>query len=155
MEQLSVTCGLIAQINQIPRGFEFRHPVLYRPLVEFMVSLPQNLKFTPDMDRIQQREALNGILPDKIRLRRRKTIYDQPAYEGLCQSKDFTSVLTDDPIIIKRGIVDPEKWRGAVSQARLGRTHFLPQFEAAASLEIWLSQIEAVQNGGPHQLLEK
>ena len=155
MEQLSVICGQIAQINQIPRGFEFRHPVLYRPLVEFMMSLPQNLKFTPDMDRILQREALNGILPDEIRLRRRKTIYDQPAYEGLRQGKDFTSVLTDDPVIVKRGIVDPEKWREAVSQARLGRTHFLPQFEAAASLEIWLSQIEAIQNGDPHHLLEK
>lgn len=155
MEQLTVICGQITQINQIPRNFEFRHPVLFRPLVEFMMSLPQDLKFTPGTDRILQRMALNGILPDEIRLRRHKTIYDQPAYEGLRQGKDFTFALTDDPVIVKRGIADPEKWREAVSQARLGRTYFLPQFEAAASLEIWLGQIEAIRNGDPHRLLEK
>ncbi len=147
MEQLYVICGQTAQINQIPRNFEFRHPVLYRPLVNFMASLPQDLKFTPGMDRILQREAMRSILPDPIRLRRDKTIYDQPAYEGLRQGKAFTSLLMDNPVIAQRGIVDPAKWKEAVSQARLGRTHFLPQFEAAASLEIWLRQIEAVKNG--------
>ncbi len=147
MEQLSVICQQIAHINQIPQSFEFRHPILYRPFVAFMMSLPQELKFTPDTDRALQRRALNGILPEEIRLRRLKTIYDQPTYEGLRQGTDFVSRLTDEPLVAKRGIVDPAKWREAVSQARLGRTHFLPQFEAVASLEIWLRQIESMRDG--------
>lgn len=142
LEQLAVLCGHISAINQIPRAFEFRHPLLYRPLVEFMMSSSPDMRQRPDEDRVLQRRALSGILPDEIRLRKTKTIYDQPCYEGLRQGAQFVRLLTDNPRIAERGIVDYEPWIEAVKQARLGRTHFLPQFEAAATLEIWLRSLE-------------
>ncbi|MEN6464615.1 MAG: asparagine synthase-related protein [Syntrophaceae bacterium] len=148
MENLSTVCGQIANLNQIPRTFDFRHPLLYRPLVEFMFCLPWEWKFNPETDRLLQREALRGILPEPLRLRKAKTIYDQPCYEGLRRGKAWSALLTDDPLVARRGIVDRARWIEAVGQARLGRAHFLPQFEAVASLEIWLRQLENVKSGG-------
>jgi asparagine synthase (glutamine-hydrolysing) len=147
MEKLSTVCGQIANLNQIPRTFDFRHPLLYRPLVEFMFSLPWQWKFNPETDRLLQREALRGILPEPLRLRKAKTIYDQPCYEGLRRGKVWSALLTDDPLVARRGIVDRTRWIEAVGQARLGRAHFLPQFEAIASLEIWLRQLEDLKSG--------
>ncbi len=147
LERLSAVCGQAARVNQIPRSFEFRHPLLSRPLVEFMFSLPWEEKFDPMTDRRLQRGALAGILPDAVRLRRTKTIYDQPCYEGLRQGRSFVGLLTEDPLVARRGIVDPELWGEAVAQARMGRTHSLPQFEAVASLEVWLRQLEDLEAG--------
>jgi asparagine synthase (glutamine-hydrolysing) len=149
MERLSTLCGRIANLNQMPQTFEFRHPLLYRPLIEFMLSLPAHQKFDPEMDRSLQRRALKAILPEPLRLRRDKTIFDQPCYEGLRTGKVWSRLLTDSPRVVDRGIVDPVLWTQAVEQAKLGHTHFLPQFEAVATLEIWLRQFENLKAGAP------
>ncbi len=147
IERLSALCAQTAYLNQIPRSFEFRHPLLYQPLAEFMLSLPSEEKFDPAIDRPLQRAALAGVLPDEVRLRRTKTIYDQPCYEGLRQGRSFVRLLTEDPLVAKRGIVDRDLWTEAVAQARMGLAHSLPQFEAVASLEIWLRQLEDLEAG--------
>jgi hypothetical protein len=114
-----------------------------------MLSLPPGEKYDPAGDRPLQRRALAGILPDPVRLRRTKTIYDQPCYEGLRQGRSFVGLLTEDPCVAKRGIVDRGLWTEAVSRARMGLAHSLPQFEAVAALEIWLRQIEDIGSGRP------
>ena len=82
-ENLASLCGSIASLNQIPTNFEYRHPLLYRPLVEFMYAIPWEQKLRPGTDRYLQRQALRGILPEEIRLRQDKTTLDQPTSEGL------------------------------------------------------------------------
>jgi asparagine synthase (glutamine-hydrolysing) len=135
-------CGRIANLNQSPEKFEFRHPLLHRPLVEFMFALPSNQKLSPGGDRFLQRRALKSILPESLRQRRDKMNFDQPFYEGLRESKSWTRLLTVDSQLVQRGIVDAPRWAEAVAQAKLGRTHSLAQFQAAATLEIWLRQAE-------------
>jgi asparagine synthetase B (glutamine-hydrolysing) len=142
IDTLSKMCGRIANLNQMPETFEFRHPLLHRPLVEFMLALPSNQKFNPDMNRFLQRRALKAILPEALRLRYDKTTFDQPFYEGLRKSKLWSTLLTVSPRVADMGIVDRTKWREAVAQARLGRTHSLAQFQAIATLEIWLRAME-------------
>jgi hypothetical protein len=142
MEMLSKLIGHITQLNQIPQKFEYRHPLLYRPLVEFMFNLPWNQKFHPDSDRYLQRRSLAGILPEPVRLKRGKIVNDQIYYEGLRQGRQWCELLTDNPRVAALGIVDRDRWIEAVGRARMGLTHFLPQFEAVAMLEIWLRQRE-------------
>lgn len=146
MEMLSMLMGHITQLNQIPLAFEYRHPLLYRPLVEFMFNLPWNQKFHPDSDRFLQRRAMVGILPEPVRLKRGKIVNDQIYFEGLRQGRDWCELLTDNPRVAARGIVDRGRWIEAVGRARMGLTHFLPQFEAVAMLEIWLRQRETIKN---------
>ena len=142
-------CGRAANLNQVPQHFEFRHPLLYRPLVEFMLALPPDQKFDPRGDRFLQRRALEGILPEPLRQRREKTIFDQPFYEGLRNGKAWISALTSAPRVVERGIVDREQWPEAVARARLGHTHSLAQFQAIATLEIWLQQLEGPTSSAP------
>jgi asparagine synthase (glutamine-hydrolysing) len=147
IDTMSKMCGRIANLNQMPETFEFRHPLLNRPLVEFMLSLPSNQKFNPEMNRFLQRRAVRPILPEALRLRNDKTTFDQPFYEGLRKGKVWTSLLVANSRVVELGIVDQSKWNDAVAQAKLGRTHSLAQFQAVATLEIWLRQMESSPSG--------
>jgi asparagine synthase (glutamine-hydrolysing) len=153
IDTLSKICGRIANLNQLPESFEFRHPLLDRPLAEFMLALPSDQKFNPEMNRFLQRRALKSLLPEPLRLRYDKTTFDQPFYEGLRKGKAWTNLLTIAPRIAERGIVDGARWIEAVGQAKLGRTHSLAQFQAAATLEIWLRQMENRPTGSDRKTL--
>jgi hypothetical protein len=107
-----------------------------------MLSLPSKQKFNPETNRFLQRRAVKSVLPEALRLRSDKTTFDQPFYEGLRMGKIWTSLLTMSPRVAELGIVDPAKWNDAVAQAKLGRTHSLAQFQAVATLEIWLRQMD-------------
>ena len=138
----------IASQNQDPLGFELRHPFMHRPLVEFVLAVPWQQQLHPGADRLLQRRALAGILPEKVRRRRSKTIFDQPTFEGLRQGEAWTRILTDNPRIVQLGIVEGKKWTKAVSQARMGLTHHVQQFIAASTLEFWLRQVEELDRHG-------
>jgi hypothetical protein len=61
---------------------------------------------------------------------------------GLNRSPTWFELLTDDPLIARRGLVDREKWIEAVRRARVGYLEADRFFLAAASLEAWLGQLE-------------
>jgi asparagine synthase (glutamine-hydrolysing) len=142
--------------TQLTTAFEMRHPLLYRPLVEFMHALPWDQKMRPGEDRLLQRRALAGILPEAVRSRRGKTTADQPYFEGLRRSKAWISLLTDRPRIVERGFVDGRLWNEAVKLAQFGHFHSraIASFVSAAGLEFWLRQLErpAVTNDSLHSL---
>lgn len=120
----------------------WRYPLLYRPLVEFMYSLPRPQQVSPGQDRVLQRRALAGILPEQIRTRRTKSGPAQAIYEGLRANRDVCQLLTARPLIAQRGYVDQTAWCRAVQAAQLGVVRSAAAFEAAVSLEIWLRQRE-------------
>jgi asparagine synthase (glutamine-hydrolysing) len=140
------TTGYRAQgVNEpVSSSFEYRHPLLYRPLVEFMAAIPWEQKIQPGQDRSLQRRALQGILPEPIRQRKDKRGPDQACFEGL-RSGSWSELLLDRPRIVERGYVDERLWRQAVSQARCGCLPTLKHFIAAATLEVWLRQVEDVR----------
>ncbi|MEX2370769.1 MAG: asparagine synthase C-terminal domain-containing protein, partial [Bacteroidales bacterium] len=54
-------------------GIEYAYPLWDIDLVEFYYSLPQEYKYRNGMGRAIYRDAMQGILPEKIRLRNDKT----------------------------------------------------------------------------------
>ena len=126
--------------SQNTTAYRWRHPLLYRPLVEFMYSLPWQQQAVAGHDRTLQRRALAGILPEQTRTRRTKAGPDQAVYEGLRTNREVYQLLTARPMIAQRGYVDETAWRGAVQAAQFGYVELMPAFEAAMSLEIWLRQ---------------
>lgn len=123
--------------HRLARSFEFRCPLLHRPLVEFLHAIPWERKLHPQQDRFLQRRALKGILPEVVRRRGDKRGPEQAYADGL-RGSPWLPLLTDRPQIVERGWVDGALWSQAVDQARFGRTHSLGHFLAAATLEIWL-----------------
>ncbi len=53
---------------------EFRHPLFFRPLLEFLFSIPYEERRLADRDRDLQRRALADILPEQVRLRTTKEL---------------------------------------------------------------------------------
>ena len=129
--------------TQLTTAFEMRHPLLYRPLAEFMHALPWEQKIRPGYVRLLQRRALSGVLPEAVRTRRHKAGADESFFEGLRRSKEWVSLLTDRPRIVERGFADGRLWNDAVRLAQLGYVQpgGIPSFLSAVQLELWLRQL--------------
>lgn len=135
-----MACGAGQRWGQNTTAYRWRYPLLYRPLVEFMYSLPWQQQVTSGQDRLLQRRALAGILPEQIRTRRTKSGPAQAIYEGLAANRDIYHLLTNQPLIAQRDYVDQASWRTATEAAQFGVVRSAAAFEAAVSLEIWLRQ---------------
>jgi asparagine synthase (glutamine-hydrolysing) len=123
---------------------ETRHPLLYRPLVEYMLSLGWEHKLSPTEDRVIQRRALKGILPEKIRTRRDKGDHTPLIVNGLRDNWSNVSSIVRGERLGDLGIVEPRAFFAACQRLRHGRVGTpkmaeAPFLLAALSLEVWLS----------------
>jgi asparagine synthase (glutamine-hydrolysing) len=136
--------GLAAGVNRgvVLKHATLRHPLLYRPLVEFMAGIPWSMKFTPETDRSLQRAALSGILPKAIRNRSTKAGSQEACFDVFRQSRDWQELLMDHPRLVARGLVNRDRWLRYVSGARYGHARFMSRFLTAAITELWLRQLE-------------
>jgi asparagine synthase (glutamine-hydrolysing) len=119
---------------------EFRHPLLYRPLIAHVLSVPWDAKLDPACDRILQRRAFEDVLPRRTVLRRNKQGPDAWFYAGLARDTGWFERLTADPEIVRLGYADRAAWTEAVRRARLGATVGIRHFFASATLEMWLHE---------------
>ena len=64
--------------NSMAHSVESRHPFLDYRLVEFAVNCPPDFKLRDGWSKWILRNAMKGILPEKLRLRRTKMGFDAP-----------------------------------------------------------------------------
>lgn len=131
--------------DECTQPFEFRNPLLYRPLVEFMFAIPWEQRLQPGQDRYLQRRALKGILPEPVRQRKDKAGPAEAEIEGLRNGSPWTELFLTRPRVVERRYVDAHLWREAVNQARFGRIISMRHFVATATMEVWLRQLEQVR----------
>ncbi len=133
--------GTIAGTHRdlLAERFDYRYPLLHRPLAEFMYAVPWEQRLQPDCTRSLQRRALRGVLPEKIRRRRNKGGVQQSYVEGFRRGGDWLAMLLRRPQIVERGYVDARRWSEAVEQARFGRMHTMRHIVLAVTLECWLN----------------
>jgi asparagine synthase (glutamine-hydrolysing) len=117
---------------------EFRHPLLYRPLAEYMVSLSAKYRRGELGDRVLQREAMRGLLPEAVRLRRDKGTNQTLREQNFVKDPSWTDALLDNPLITQFGWVRPAAWSEAVARARFGLVSHPMAFDAAMCVERWL-----------------
>jgi asparagine synthase (glutamine-hydrolysing) len=120
---------------------DVRHPFLYRPLIEFALRLPPELRARPHAHRWIVREAMRGILPETIRTRVGKP--ETSAVLARCLSADRAALaqLLQDPILAQLGIVDRTQLRTAFDLAlqQNGREQYAhPEIISALAVEAWL-----------------
>jgi asparagine synthase (glutamine-hydrolysing) len=129
-----------ANIARFIRVADERHPLLYRPLVEFALALPWEHLLRPDQDRIIQRRALRGILPERIRLRTAKgSSTSSLLLRGLRESWPKLQPLTHGRRLAQIDLVHPPAFQAACDRLRHGLlADQLRYITAALSLEIWL-----------------
>jgi asparagine synthase (glutamine-hydrolysing) len=125
-------------------GWERRYPLLYRPLVEFMLAIPWEEKIRSTEDRVIQRRALKHILPESIRTRKDKG--DHTPLVLKCMRENWSNLrpFTSGRRLADLGIVDSKSFETALARLRHGVIGTAegatgPVLAAALSLEMWLA----------------
>jgi hypothetical protein len=120
---------------------QLRHPLLYRPLVEFALSLPQEVRVRARTQRWILREAVQGILPEVVRARFGKPDTSDVLVRSFRTSYAQLRGLTQGPILADLGLLDPVQLQVAFEEARSHTTaalsNHLVLFPTLA-VEAWL-----------------
>ena len=92
---------------------EIRHPLLFRPLVEFALRLPPDLRARPYAHRWVFREAMRGVLPDVVRTRVGKPDTGEILAASLAMERPRLTSLLQDPILAELDLLDAASLREA------------------------------------------
>jgi len=124
-------------------GIEVRHPFLDRRLVEYLVSIPPGRLFQFGLSKPLLREAMDGLLPDAVRLRADKTRLSP--FFGLPLSPDQRARIERwlaAPLAEQMGFLDGKRLRAAWRQ----QERCTSELWYALALEAWLREHEVGSN---------
>jgi asparagine synthase (glutamine-hydrolysing) len=129
--------------NWVLRGpfedqLELRYPFLHRPLVEFALSLPISMKVRPGTQKWILREALRGIVPEKVRTRTTKGGMDARIFWTLQHEAPLIRRLITDPMLGQMGCINVDELHRMVEVARQGEYGNTVNLFSVLSLETWL-----------------
>lgn len=129
--------------NWVQRGpfedqLEVRYPFLHRPLVELALRLPISMKVRPGTHKWILREAMRGLLPDRVRRRTTKGGMDARIFWTLQHEAPLIRTLITDPILGQMGCIDVDELHKMVEVARQGEYRHTVHLFSVLSLETWL-----------------
>jgi asparagine synthase (glutamine-hydrolysing) len=126
--------------NSMKWGIESRVPFCDHELVEYVLSLPANMKIKTDVAKIILRESLKDILPEMIRNRRDKIGFTTPddAILRTEQGSRFTWDIITSECFMKRRYWDQEKVKKMLQDHLDGRKNNAKELWKMIILEIWL-----------------
>lgn len=131
---LDVTCAYT--------GVEWRLPFLDRRVVEFLLAAPSCMRSWKGEDRRILREAMRGILPEAIRLRRDKASMAGLIHRGLRdQARPRVEALLENSESVKLQFVKPGALRTALETYWSNEQARDCRFLRVLSLEAWLRSL--------------
>jgi asparagine synthase (glutamine-hydrolysing) len=131
-----------------PFGWDERHPLLFRPLVEFMLRVPWSLKTSAHGGRGLHRGAMMGILPERVRTRTGKGRADHNILRDFSRSKRAIQPLSSGKLLGDHSIVNTSLFYRACE--RLSHGHVTPN---ESYLDLWNALVleRWLQLNGPAQ----
>jgi asparagine synthase (glutamine-hydrolysing) len=123
-------------------GIEVSHPVLHRPLVEFLQAIPFEQRVRPGETRSLMRRALKDLVPEKVLRRRSKKGPQEALFRAVTRQWPRLRPIFDDPLVCARGYMDTAQLRTALERVRHGcETNAYPILQTIC-LEFWLRALE-------------
>jgi len=133
-----LTCGIkYCDRLAAPFQIETSSPFLDHRLIEYVFSLPADLKIRNGWTKWLLRESLRGILPEKVRLRRDKIAFDTPIRSWLTANKDRIRVLFSTENVLSREFINPQYIVDNL-ETLLRRTRSSMELWRYINLELWL-----------------
>lgn len=122
-------------------GLELAYPFMDADLIEFLLAIPGRVINWKGVPKGAFREAMKGILPESIRLRKWKADFTMLHNEAASSELvNFQKNLGPECLAITNGYIDPIGAARVLPNRRFDRTSILPaeQVAAAVALELWL-----------------
>jgi asparagine synthase (glutamine-hydrolysing) len=131
------TLGFVPHIGRsLP---DERIPLLYRPLVDFILGLDWDYIVHPSENRVLMRRSLRGILPEAVRTGGGQTAFSATFFEGLRAAWPRLSHVVTGDQLGELGVVEPKAFRANLEAMRAGYPGPNMQFSSTALyLETWL-----------------
>jgi asparagine synthase (glutamine-hydrolysing) len=131
----TVMDGNIFHVAKRCFGIEYRHPFFDRELVEFALSLPPEMKYGNKTIKRILRKAMEGILPEKIRLRKDKAEFS----EVLTQQIEAVEpdIFLENPHIVKLGLIEKKDIALCLKEYRKGHPVYVSRLWAIINVEYW------------------
>jgi len=126
--------------NSMAHSVETRHPFLDYRLVEFAVACSPQLKLHDGWSKWILRNAMKGILPDKIRLRKTKLGFDAPDESWISAGlQNGHRNIWDAPKLRMQRFLNPASLTAECKKFLSGSPSALPanSLFLAVSLELW------------------
>lgn len=123
--------------GEFENGIEMRYPFLYRPLVEFSLRLPRELRTQPGARKWVLRQAVAGALPDRVRTRRDKGGITGRVRASLLRERSRIGEWLRDPIIGQHGWVDSSALRALFDRVQEGDEKLLFPLVRLLGVETW------------------
>ncbi|MBX6331311.1 MAG: hypothetical protein IRY91_05630 [Gemmatimonadaceae bacterium] len=117
---------------------DVRSPFLHRPLVELGLRLPPELRTRPLVRKWVLREAMRGLLPERVRMRSTKSAINARVIWSLIREREVVDTLLEDSLLAQLGCIDVDQLRAAVALARSGDVVASGTVMIPLSLETWL-----------------
>ncbi|HXY45364.1 MAG TPA: asparagine synthase (glutamine-hydrolyzing), partial [Acidimicrobiales bacterium] len=124
--------------NSMAHSIESRPPFLDQELVELVLSLPADVIVRGGWSRWIFREAMRGVLPEKIRLRRKKIGFTTPEMRWLRSQRATMQGIFRSPSFCSRPYWDAPAVARAFKAACEGELEESPLFWRILNIEAWL-----------------
>lgn len=124
--------------NSMAHSIESRPPFLDQELVELVLSLPADAIVRDGWSRWILREAMKGILPEKIRLRRKKIGFTTPEMRWLRAERATVQGILRSPAFCSRPYWDAPVVARGFEAACDGALEESPLFWRILNVEAWL-----------------
>lgn len=125
-------------------NIEFREPFYDSRLVDFIFSLPVGYRMRKGEKKYLFKKSMRGLVPDKIIEQEKDTSLDPLTEKGFREKEksQLKTLLLDNPELIKRSYVKPEKFRSYVRSYLEEKNGETQKFWKVVATEIWLRTIE-------------
>lgn len=123
-------------------NLEWRYPYLHRPLVEYALSVPVEWHVGGGRSKWLLREAMRGILPEAVRLRRGKGGLRPQTATALMREADRLAPMIESSLLSQLGCVHPRRLAAAIRRSNELPLHDLVPIGNALAIELWLRKRE-------------
>lgn len=120
-------------------GMELIQPYYDRRLVEFVLSVPAYVLGRPGSFRHLHRESMSGLLPDEVRLRRRRTTFAPLIHKGIERERLAIRELMNNPLVVKWGYIRRD-WLETMLESNYQPSSEWALLFYSIFLELWLQR---------------
>jgi asparagine synthase (glutamine-hydrolysing) len=125
----------------LSNGVDIRQPYTDLRLVAFLFACPPQMQCRPAVSKWLLRQALRGILPEEVRLRRSKGRIARLVFQGVARHiRDLRPLVQQVPEIA-RAFLDPRLLLQAIEQVQLGAAMDQPAFFSTLAFLLWVHRL--------------